>query len=68
LIICESRADRTQLLIESQTRAREEGATPAMWLAGFVLGAIGLAAYVWWAFSGNLVREGNWIGVDFNVY
>lgn len=37
-------------------------------LAGLLLGLVGLTGYALWAANGGLVREGNWIGVDFHVY
>ena len=55
-------------LIQEKTRVQEERASPAIWLAGLGLGAVGLIGYALWATAGNLVREGNWIGVDFHVY
>src|SRR5438876_92479 len=33
-----------------------------------LLGAVGVIGYVLWAVNGGLVREGNWVGVDFHVY
>lgn len=32
------------------------------------MGTVGLVGYLFWAASGGLVREGNWVGVDFHVY
>jgi hypothetical protein len=32
------------------------------------MAAVGVGGYIFWAMSGGLVREGNWIGVDFHVY
>ena len=29
---------------------------------------VGVGGYAYWAVNGGLVREGNWIGVDFHVY
>jgi hypothetical protein len=40
----------------------------AMLLIGLALGAIGVLGYAAWALSGGLVRDGNWVGVDFHVY
>src|SRR5438128_5070342 len=37
-------------------------------LVGVLLGAFGVGGYLFWALTGGLVREGNWIGVDFHVY
>jgi hypothetical protein len=37
-------------------------------LAGWITGAVGVGGYVFWAAAGGLVREGNWVGVDFRVY
>src|SRR6478609_9939920 len=37
-------------------------------LAGALMGAFGIGGYIFWALSGGLVHEGNWIGVDFHVY
>ena len=37
-------------------------------LVGALLGAFGVGGYLFWALNGGLVREGNWIGVDFHVY
>ena len=45
-----------------------EGSTAVIWLAGLVMAAVGLGGYALWALNGNLVRGGNWIGVDFHVY
>jgi hypothetical protein len=37
-------------------------------LAGLALAVLGVGGYlIWWATAG-LVREGNWIGLDFHVY
>ena len=33
-----------------------------------MLGALGLGGYLFWLLNGALVKEGNWIGVDFHVY
>jgi hypothetical protein len=38
-----------------------------IWLFG-VLALAGILSYALWALNGGLVREGNWIGVDFHVY
>jgi alpha-1,2-mannosyltransferase len=35
---------------------------------GLLLGAVGIAGYLQWATGGGLVRDGNWIGLDFHVY
>ena len=43
-------------------------ADAGIWLAGLVLGALGLGGYLFWALHGGLVRDGNWVGVDFHVY
>lgn len=40
----------------------------AFQLSGWLFAAIGLLGYVVWLMSGALVREGNWVGVDFHVY
>src|SRR5829696_5496753 len=37
-------------------------------LAGGLMGALGLGGYLFWLLTEGLVREGNWIGVDFHVY
>jgi hypothetical protein len=38
------------------------------WPAGLVLAVIGVGGYLaWWAGAG-LVRDGNWVGLDFHVY
>jgi hypothetical protein len=39
-----------------------------MRLAGWVMAAVGVGGYLFWALDGGLVREGNWVGVDFHVY
>ncbi|HUP28327.1 MAG TPA: glycosyltransferase 87 family protein, partial [Chloroflexia bacterium] len=28
----------------------------------------GVGGYIFWALNGGLVRDGNWVGVDFHVY
>ena len=40
----------------------------AILLAGAFVAAVGIGGYLFWALSGGLVREGNWIGVDFHTY
>jgi hypothetical protein len=32
------------------------------------MAAVGVGGYLFWAVDGGLVREGNWIGIDFRVY
>jgi hypothetical protein len=32
------------------------------------MGVVGVGGYIFWALDGGLVREGNWVGVDFHVY
>ncbi|HYO50902.1 MAG TPA: glycosyltransferase family 87 protein [Chloroflexia bacterium] len=39
-----------------------------MRLAGWIMAAVGVGGYLFWAVDGGLVREGNWVGVDFRVY
>jgi hypothetical protein len=39
-----------------------------MRLAGSIMAAVGVGGYLFWAVDGGLVREGNWVGVDFHVY
>src|SRR5688572_1234167 len=39
-----------------------------MLLAGGLMGAFGLGGYLYWLLTAGLVRESNWIGVDFHVY
>jgi hypothetical protein len=39
-----------------------------MRLAGWIMAAVGVGGYLFWAMDGGLVREGNWVGVDFRVY
>jgi hypothetical protein len=39
-----------------------------MRLAGWIMAAVGVGGYLFWATDGGLVREGNWVGVDFRVY
>ena len=36
-------------------------------LLGVLLGAVGVIGYLQWA-PGGLVRDGNWVGLDFHVY
>src|SRR5439155_26006379 len=37
-------------------------------LLGIALGLIGISGYLAWATHGGLVRDGNWVGVDFHTY
>jgi hypothetical protein len=43
-------------------------APPLIWLVALTLGTVGVAGYLAWAMNGGLVRQGNWVGVDFRVY
>ncbi|HKP52884.1 MAG TPA: glycosyltransferase family 87 protein [Chloroflexia bacterium] len=40
----------------------------AFTLAGWLFSAIGIGGYLYWAANGGLVRDGNWIALDFHVY
>src|SRR5688572_18060127 len=37
-------------------------------ILGLLLSVIGIVGYTLWLSSGVLVRDGNWVGVDFQVY
>src|SRR6188472_2040838 len=37
-------------------------------ITALALGLVGIAGYVLWLGSGVLVRDGNWVAVDFHVY
>ncbi len=39
-----------------------------LWLAGTLMAALGIIGYLFWALNGNLVKEGNWVAVDFHTY
>lgn len=57
--------DKEQVETDSQAEEAEHG---LLRLAGGLVSALGLGGYLFWALNGGLVREGNWIGVDFHVY
>ena len=40
----------------------------ALLLAGWLMSAVGIGGYLYWAASGGLVKEGNWVALDFHVY
>src|SRR5690348_1728351 len=42
--------------------------SPAMRVIGVLLACAGVVGYALWLASGVLVKEGNWVGVDFHVY
>ncbi|HYO48296.1 MAG TPA: glycosyltransferase 87 family protein, partial [Chloroflexia bacterium] len=53
------------------TSPSAQAATPLdrlMRLAGWIMAAVGVGGYLFWALDDGLVREGNWVGVDFRVY
>jgi hypothetical protein len=55
--------------VEAETQAGPALPTEAaMRLAGLLLGGFGVVGYIYWVLSSGLVKEGNWIGVDFHVY
>src|SRR6478609_2200798 len=37
-------------------------------ITALALGLVGIVGYVLWLASGVLVRDGNWVAVDFHVY
>jgi hypothetical protein len=37
-------------------------------IAGWLMSAVGIGGYVYWATNGGLVKEGNWVALDFHVY
>ena len=39
-----------------------------VWLVGGLLGALGVGGYLFWILRAGLLKDGNWIGVDFHVY
>jgi Glycosyltransferase family 87 len=41
---------------------------PAIRILSAVLACVGVGGYLLWLGSGVLVKEGNWVGVDFHVY
>jgi hypothetical protein len=44
------------------------GSSRNLLIVGLLLSATGLAGYILWLSTGVLVRDGNWVGVDFQVY
>ncbi|MFL5733510.1 MAG: glycosyltransferase 87 family protein [Chloroflexia bacterium] len=41
---------------------------PTLRLVGLAIGMFAVGGYLYWLLSAGLVKEGNWIGVDFHVY
>ena len=48
--------------------AKSGGTSTALARQAWALAAAGLAGYALWLLGGALVRDGNWLGVDFQVY
>jgi alpha-1,2-mannosyltransferase len=46
----------------------EQRTNYALWGVSLALALVGLGGYVLWLASGVLVKDGNWVGVDFHVY
>ncbi len=40
----------------------------AFYVAGWLMSVAGIGGYVYWAANGGLVKEGNWVALDFHVY